>query len=252
MKLGKKNMLLVSLMLFSLFFGAGNLIFPPFLGQVAGSHTPIAMLGFLVTAVLLPVMGVVAVAEFDGLDKLAGKVNPHFSLFFTIAIYLSIGPGLGIPRAASVPFEMAIAPYLPAGSNLKAFMVLYSLVFFLTAGWLALTPNKLVSRIGKFLTPSLLILMVGLFVSFLFRGEASVAPARGAYEEGALVTGFLEGYNTMDAIAALNFGLVIATTLRSLKVESKKEVMHYTVLAGIAAGTILSTMPTKLMKPPKT
>ena len=242
MKLGKKNMMLVSLMLFSLFFGAGNLIFPPFLGQMAGSHTPVAVLGFLVTAVVLPVLGVVAVAEFDGLDRLARRVNAKFAIVFTVVIYLSIGPGLGIPRAASVPFEMAIAPYLPEGASFKTYMLFYSLAFFLTACWLALTPNKLVSRIGKVLTPTLLLLMVGLFVSFLFRGQSGVAPAQEAYQDGALVKGFLEGYNTMDAIAALNFGLVIATTLRSFEVKEKKAVMHYTVRAGLLAGSILAAI----------
>lgn len=240
MKLTKSKQLLVSFMLFSLFFGAGNLIFPPFLGQSAGNQTPLALLGFLVTAVVLPVMGVVVVAEFNGLDRLAGKVSPKFAMVFTVLIYLSIGPGLGIPRAASVPFEMAIAPYLPEGASLGVFMLLYSLAFFLLAGWLALTPNKLVDRIGKFLTPSLLTLLTLLFFSFLFRGETQVAPPQPAYQNNALVTGFLEGYNTMDAIAALNFGLVIATTLRSLQVQEKKDVMRYTVKAGVAAGVILS------------
>ena len=240
MKLGKKNMLLVSFMLFSLFFGAGNLIFPPFLGQSAGEHTPLALAGFLITAVVLPVLGVVVVAQFDGLEKLARRVDRRFAMVFTVLIYLSIGPGLGIPRAASVPFEMAISPYLPEGASFSFFMFLYSLVFFLVAGWLALTPNKLVNRIGKVLTPSLLCLMTLLFFTFLFKGDAAVAQPQPAYQEGAFVTGFLEGYNTMDAIAALNFGLVIATTLRSLKVEDKKDVMHYTVRAGIAAGSILA------------
>ena len=240
MKLGNKNMLFVSFMLFSLFFGAGNLIFPPFLGQMAGDQAPLALLGFLVTAVVLPVLGVIVVAQFDGLEKLARKVNPKFAMVFTILIYLSIGPGLGIPRAASVPFEMAISPYLPEGASFGTFMLLYSLVFFLVAGWLALTPNKLVSRFGKFLTPTLLLLLTGLFFCFLFNGETGVAPAQPVYSQGALMQGFLEGYNTMDAIAALNFGLVIATTLRSLKVESKKDVMHYTVRAGLVAGTILA------------
>lgn len=240
MKLKKGQLLLVSFMLFSLFFGAGNLIFPPFLGQNAGQNTPLALLGFLVTAVVLPVMGVVAVAEFNGLDRLASKVSPKFALVFTVLIYLSIGPGLGIPRAASVPFEMAIAPYLPQGASFGRFMLLYSLAFFLLAGWLALTPNKLVNRIGKVLTPSLLTLLTVLFVCFLFGGETQVAPAQPAYQSGALVTGFLEGYNTMDAIAALNFGLVIATTLGTLGVQEKKDVMGYTVKAGLAAGGILS------------
>ena len=240
MKLTKRQMVLVSFMLFSLFFGAGNLIFPPFLGQSAGSSTPLALAGFLITAVVLPVMGVVAVAESDGLDQLARRVHPAFALVFTVAIYLSIGPGLGIPRAASVPFEMAIAPYLPQDSSLGLLMLLYSSVFFLIAGWLALAPSKLLDRVGKVLTPSLLSLLTLGFFAFLWKGNASVSAPVPAYAEGAFVTGFLEGYNTMDAIAALNFGLVIATTLRSLQVEKKKDVMGYTVKCGIAAGLILS------------
>ena len=240
MKLGKKNMLLVSFMLFSLFFGAGNLIFPPFLGQMAGEHAPVALLGFLVTAVVLPVLGVVVVAKFNGLDRLARKVDPRFAMVFTVVIYLAIGPGLGIPRAASVPFEMAIAPYLPEGAHLGWFMLAYSAVFFSLAAWLALTPNKLVDRIGKFMSPTLLLLLTGLFLSFLFAGKTDVAPAQGVYQNSAVVNGFLEGYNTMDAIAALNFGLVIATTLRNLQITEHNSMMRYTVRAGVAAGTLLT------------
>ena len=130
MKLEKRKLLVVSVMLFALFFGAGNLIFPPFLGQNAGSHTFPAMLGFLATAVVLPVLGVVVVARFDGLQRLGQQVGRRFALVFTVLIYLSIGPGLGIPRAASVPFEMAVAPYLPDGANAAVWMAAYSLVFF--------------------------------------------------------------------------------------------------------------------------
>lgn len=155
MKLSKRNMLAVCFMLFSLFFGAGNLIFPPFLGQNAGNHTMWAMLGFLVTAVILPVLGVIVVARFDGLDQLAKHVGSKFALVFTVLIYLSIGPGLGIPRAASVPFEMAVAPYLSQEANTTFWMFLYSLVFFIIALWLCMNPGKLVDRVGNFLTPSL-------------------------------------------------------------------------------------------------
>ena len=242
MKLGKRNLTLVSFMLFSLFFGAGNLIFPPFLGQNAGSNTVSAWLGFLITAVLLPVMAVVVVAKFDGLEKLSRRVNPIFAMIFTIAIYLSIGPGLGIPRAASVPFEMAIAPYLPEGFNFGLMMLLYSFIFFSIALWLALSPSKLVTRIGKVMTPSLLILITALFICFLIKGNASVASPQPAYATSPFVTGFLEGYNTMDAIAGLNFGLVIATTLNTLRVTEKKDVIHYTILGGIFAGTILAAI----------
>ena len=233
-------MVLNSFMLFSLFFGAGNLIFPPFLGQNAGSNTLPAMLGFLATAVILPVLGVVVVARFDGLDRLGQQVGKRFSLVFTVLIYLSIGPGLGIPRAASVPFEMAVAPYLPEAANPALWMAVYSLVFFLVALWLCMTPGKLVSRIGNFLTPSLLILLVFLFLSFLVRGQVSVAAPQADYERAAFLKGFSEGYQTMDTIAALNFGLVIATTLGTFGLTDKRDKMRHTVLAGVAAGTILA------------
>lgn len=245
MKLTKKQMLLISFMLFSLFFGAGNLIFPPFLGQNAGTNAPIAMLGFVITAVILPVLGVIVVAKADGLDKLAGRVDGTFAIVFTVLIYLSIGPGLGIPRAASVPFEMAVAPYLPEGASFRLFMLAYSFIFFAIACWLALTPKKLVERIGHYLTPSLLFLIVFLFINFVWRGVKGVAaPQAGLrpdYLTSPFLKGFCEGYQTMDTIAALNFGLVIATTLRgSMGLKEEKDVMKYTKIAGIFAGSILT------------
>lgn len=242
MKLEKRQMILISFMLFSLFFGAGNLIFPPFLGQSAGNVTMTAMLGFIITAVILPVLGIIVVAKFEGLDKLGAKVGKHFALVMTLLIYLSIGPGLGIPRAASVPFEMAITPYLPQTINLNIAMVIYSLLFFLIALWLCLTPSKLVDRIGKVLTPTLLTLLVLLFVSFLFKGEVNIATPVEAYASNPFLKGFTEGYNTMDTIAALNFGLVIAITLESFGLKEKKDRMHYTYLACIFAGTILAAV----------
>ena len=240
MKLSKKDLSVVSVMLFALFFGAGNLIFPPFLGQNAGDQTLPAMLGFLATAVILPVLGVVVVARFDGLEKLGQQVGRRFALVFTVLIYLSIGPGLGIPRAASVPFEMAVAPYLPAGASTGLWMAVYSLLFFLVALWLCLNPGKLVDRIGRVLTPTLLTLLTLLFVCFLFRGQVQVAPAQESYGSAPLLKGFSEGYNTMDTIAALNFGLVISTTLGTFGLTEKKDRMRYTVLAGVLAGSILA------------
>lgn len=240
MKLGKKDLSVVSVMLFALFFGAGNLIFPPFLGQNAGDQTLPAMLGFLATAVILPVLGVVVVARFDGLEKLGQQVGRRFALVFTVLIYLSIGPGLGIPRAASVPFEMAVAPYLPVGASTGLWMAIYSLLFFLVALWLCLNPGKLVDRIGRVLTPTLLTLLTLLFVCFLFRGQVQVAPAQESYGSAPLLKGFSEGYNTMDTIAALNFGLVISTTLGTFGLTEKKDRMRYTVLAGVLAGSILA------------
>ena len=239
MKLGKRDLLVVSVMLFALFFGAGNLIFPPFLGQNAGRNTLPAMAGFLATAVILPVLGVVVVARFDGLERLGQQVDKRFALVFTVLIYISIGPGLGIPRAASVPFEMAVAPYLPEGAKASLWMAGYSLVFFLVALWLCLNPGKLVNRIGRGLTPALLTLLALLFVCFLLRGETEVAAPQDSYAAAPLLKGFTEGYNTMDTIAALNFGLVISTTLGSFGLREKRDRMRYTILAGVLAGAIL-------------
>lgn len=240
MKLNKKNMVVIRFMLFSLFFGAGNLIFPPFLGQNAGEHTFTAMAGFLLTAVVLQVLGVIVVARFDGLDKLSGKAGKRFAFIFTVLIYLSIGPGLGIPRATSVPFEMAVSPYFPNDANRALWMVLYSALFFLVTLWLCLNPGKLVQRIGRVLTPSLLIFLVLLFISFVTKGNVNVAPALDSYQSSAFLKGFTEGYNTMDTIAALNFGLVISTTLVSFGLNEKKDRITHTVYAGIFAGSILA------------
>ena len=242
MKLTRKQLLMVSFMLFSMFFGAGNLIFPPFLGQNAGSNTAFAITAFLITAVLLPVLGVIVVAKFDGLEKLSSKVGIGFASVYTILIYLSIGPGLGIPRAASVPFEMAIAPYLPQGTSSTIGMLFYSLIFFLVAMWLALTPNKLVNRMGKFLTPTLLCLILLLFVSFVIHGHVQVGDPVGKYAENAAVVGFLEGYNTMDAIAALNFGLVISLTIQHFGVKEKRSIISTIIHIALIAGLILSVI----------
>ena len=205
MELSRRKMLLVSFMLFSLFFGAGNLIFPPFLGQNAGAHMVPALAGFLATAVVLPVLGVIVVARFNGLDCLAGQVGARFSMVFTVLIYLSIGPGLGIPRAASVPFEMAVAPYLPDGVNTTICMVAYSLVFFLVALWLCMNPGKLVKRIGSFLTPSLLLLLCFLFFSFLVKGQTEIAVPQEAYQEAPFFKGFVEGYQDHGYHCSLEF-----------------------------------------------
>ena len=240
MKLSKKKTLLLSFTLFSLFFGAGNLIFPPLLGQQSGNHAVWAFIGFLITAVILPILGVIVVGKFGGLTNLGNKVGVKFSFIFTLLIYLSIGPGLGIPRAGSVPFEMAVFPYLPEGTNFKLWMAIYTLIFFSIVLWLCLNPGKLVKRIGTFLTPSLLTLIVVMFVTFLFKGNKGVGDPNELYSSLPFLQGFVDGYQTMDTIAALNFGLVIVLTLNSFGVKEDNGIMKNTIISGIIAGTILT------------
>lgn len=237
--LSKKDLLLVGLMLFSLFFGAGNLIFPPFLGQSAGIKTWICMGAFFITAVGFPILGVISVAKCGGLTNLAKRVNPIFAIIFTVLIYLSIGPCLGIPRAGSLPFEMVVAPYLPQSISKTLALLLYTFIFFMIAYWLSLSPAKLVDRMGKVLTPSLLILILVIFVGALFKPLGSFGEPVGEYMTSPFVKGFLDGYLTMDTIAALNFGIVIALAIKSRGVKSEKVIVSTSIKAGAIAGTLL-------------
>lgn len=121
----------VGFMLFALFFGAGNLIFPAMLGQSAGTNVWSANAGFIITGVGLPLLGILALG-FSGksdLQSLASRVNPLFGLAFTVALYLSIGPLFAIPRTATVSYEIGIKPYLSEGSG-SVGLIVCSVIFF--------------------------------------------------------------------------------------------------------------------------
>lgn len=242
MKLTTKHRLLVGVTLFSMFFGAGNLIFPPFLGAQAGQASVFAMLGFCLSAVGLPMLGVIAVAESNGLPALAGRVHRRFADVFTFLIYMSIGPCLAIPRTATTSFEMAVVPFLPESTSLGTAQLLYSIVFFAVALLLALRPDKLTDRLGKLLGPSLLILIFVVFVGCIVHPMGTPSAAIGKYASGAAVNGFLEGYQTMDTIAALNFGFIIALNIRAKGVEDNRQIVRETCWAGIIAGAVLFTV----------
>lgn len=222
-KMDSKKLLFVSLMIFSMFFGAGNLIFPPQLGQLSGTNMLVSMGGFLISAVGLPILAIAVVAKAGGLHILASRVHPRFAFAFTVLIYLSIGPFLGIPRAASLAFEMGISPFLSntvGESSLPLFI--YTLVYFGIAYWLCMSPSKLVDRFGKFLTPTLLVLIASIFVFSLFKPIGVLVAPIGDYAQFPLLKGFLDGYMTMDAIAALNFGIVISIALKGMGVTEEK------------------------------
>lgn len=235
-KLTIKNRILVGLTLFSMFFGAGNLIFPPFLGAMAGRNTWVAMAGFAMTAVGFPILGVAAVAEAGGLTALGSRVHPRFAFVFTLLIYLSIGPCLAIPRTASTSFEMAVKPFVNAGAGAQ---LLYSLVFFGIAFLVALKPDRLTQRLGKVLTPCLLLLIVILFAGCLIHPTGDYGAPAGQYASRAFSKGFLDGYQTMDTIAALNFGLIIALNIKALGVKQDSGVVKETIKAGAIAGVIM-------------
>ena len=197
-KLDGKRIILLGVTLFSMFFGAGNLIFPPYLGYLAGQEAVPAFIGFMLTAVVFPVLGVTAVARTGGLDHLCEKVHPAFALVFSFAVYLCIGPMLAIPRTTSTSYAMFafLTDRLGEGSIFGisiqfAVSFIYSLLFFIAAGMVAKHPEKLKDRLGKKLTPILILLILILFFAGLMHRELTVNEASRAYADYAFDTGFV-------------------------------------------------------------
>ena len=237
-RLSTRNRMLVGLTLFSMFFGAGNLIFPPYLGAMAGTKTPLAMLGFSITAIGFPILGVIAVAHAGSLDELAGRVHPVFAKVFTLLIYLSIGPCLAIPRTASTSFEMAVTPFLSGDTSKTMIQLIYSILFFAVAFYVSLSPEKLTHLLGRFTSPCLLILIGIMFVGCLLAPPAGYGESYGLYAQSPVLQGFLGGYQTMDAIAALNFGIIIAMNINNRGVTERSAVVKEITYAGWIAGLI--------------
>lgn len=241
MKRTAHHRLLIILTVFSLFFGAGNLIFPPFLAAQAGQNTWPAMAGFCLTAIGFPVLGIMAVTRAGDLHRLASRVHPAFAAVFPLLVYLAIGPGLAIPRTASTSFEMVAQAALEGSTRLPLWQLAYSLVFFAVAGLIALKPDALTQRLGKVLCPLLLALIGALFVGCLLAPHPYGAVAA-SYQTHPVIHGFLDGYQTMDAIAALVFGSVIALNLRGLGLTEAHVIRTEAALAGVGAGVLLGVV----------
>lgn len=234
------QLLMLGGMLFSMFFGAGNLILPPLLGAQAGSDTAFAMIGFLVAAIGLPVLGIVAVALVGDVRQLAGRVSRRFAAIFIALVYLTIGPFLAIPRTSSTAFEM-LKPIIPGEEGLLL-TVAFSVAFFGVAFALALHPGALSRILGRFSAPALILLIAVVVIAALAGGAGDPSPARAPYERNALAGGFLVGYQTMDLLAALCFGIVVAMNVRDQGVTEPAKVTGAISAAGIVAGALMAVV----------
>ncbi|GER67142.1 branched-chain amino acid transport system carrier protein [Weizmannia acidilactici] len=239
----RNETLFIGFMLFSMFFGAGNLIFPPFLGVQSGTSYWPAMAGFIVTGVGLPVLVIATVSVVDGgIQAIGNRVHPLFSTVFTVIVYLCIGPFLAIPRNANVAYEMGVKPFLPASvQSSPVALLLFSVVFFLLVYLVSLNPEKMSKYLGRWITPVLLVAMVVLCAVGFFKlaGHPLQAPAVD-YQTGSFFKGFINGYSTMDALASLAFGIVILTAVKHRGVSNRKQMTAYTLKAGFIAGAILA------------
>src|SRR5690554_4301564 len=198
-KLSLKENLLVGSLLFGLFFGAGNLIFPVQMGQTAGNNILPATIGFLITGVGLPVLGVIALAlsESESLFDMASPVNSGYATFFTCLLYLTIGPLFAIPRTATVAFEVGMNPFI-GEEYLRIGLLIFSLIFFAITLYFSLRPNRILDWVGRYLTPIFVVLLSILLIATLIKpmGQVSAYEAQGSYIDRPLFIGILDGYNT--------------------------------------------------------
>lgn len=235
-KLKFNETVLVGSLLFGLFFGAGNLIFPVELGQQSGFNGTMAILGFLISGVGLPILGVVAsaISSSDSLYEMALPVSRKYAIFFTCLLYLTIGPFFAIPRTATVAFEVGLRVFVKEES-IKFWLLIFSTIFFVLTLFFSLKPAKLIDNIGKYMTPLFLILLSILVIFSLVSPMApfgAEAPTE-KYTEFPLLVGLVDGYNTMDALASLAFAIIIITNVRALGVKDPKNISKEVLKAGI-------------------
>lgn len=242
-RLSAREYVLVASMLFGLFFGAGNLIFPVYMGQMAGHRVWSAIPGFLITGVGLPLMAVAAlgISRSNGLYDLSSKVSKPYGMFFTCLLYLTIGPFFAIPRCATTSFTVGLEHLLPE-SSAGTWLLIFSLVFFAAALWFSLRPGKILTWVGKLLNPTFLVFLAVLVIVSMLSPTAQVSEVapQGEYAAKPFMTGFLEGYNTMDALAGLAFGIIVVQVIRNLGVEDAGAVAGSTVRAGIFSGLLMA------------
>lgn len=238
--MSKSNYIVLGFTLFALFFGAGNLIFPAELGQYSGSNLLIAAIGFAITGVGLPLLGIMAIgfSNSNNLQALAGRVHPVYGMLFTVMLYLTIGPFFAAPRTGAVAYEIGFAPFI-SESNLNLGLFIFTVIFFGLTLWLSLNPAKLVDRIGKILAPALVILLGVLLITAFINPMSDIGEAQNTYVSAPFTTGFVEGYNTMDALASLVFGIIIINAVTAMGVKSRKGILLATGKSGFVAIVLL-------------
>lgn len=236
-----KNTWIIGFTLFAMFFGAGNLIFPPSLGLDSGEYFWPAILAFALTGIGLPLLGVIVGAlDKQGYIGSLNKISPKFSIVFLIIIYLTIGPLFAIPRTASTSFEMTVTPIAHTNSSLALFI--FTVIYFLIVLYLCINPNKMVDRIGSILTPLLLITILAMIVKgFMdYHGNPSSQAAEGFTSNfTGFSQGFTNGYLTMDAIAAIAFSMIVVNAVKATGITHANKIFKQTLIAGLIAAIAL-------------
>ncbi len=240
-KLKPSQIVSISLMLFAIFFGAGNMIFPPALGQAAGTNLLSALAGFIFTDAGIAVLGIVAVVlAGTSINDLGNVVGKKFSLCFAVLLYLLLGPLFALPRTGTVSFELAAVPYLGEGANSIFFSVIFTAIFFAVTYFLSSNPTKVVDIVGKVLTPILLIAIAVIWIGTLLNPIGPIGEPVGKYATIPFFEGMVQGYLSVDGIAGPVFAIMVIQGIKNCGVTEKKSLVKYTLLCGLVAGFLLS------------
>lgn len=225
----------IGLMLLSMFLGAGNIIFAPKLGQLAGTNTWVAMIGFLITGVGLVLLAIISLAISGGtVEKLAGLVGKKFGIIFSVLLFLTLGPIYVIPRTTSVVYEVSILPSISSfNMNTSIILFIFSVIFIALTVWLSMTPGKFVDRLGRIITPVFGGLLVILIVKSFITPMGSIGAPQEPYLDNIFLKGFVEGYYTMDVLAAFVFGGIFIKAIANEGITAKKDVSTTFIKAGI-------------------
>ena len=235
---------LTGLLLFGIFFGAGNLIFPPTLGAQSGEQFLPAIAGFVFSGVGIAVLTlIIGTLNPKGyIYEISKKISPLFATIYLAALYLSIGPFFAIPRTATTSYAVGISPLL-AEAYKGLGLIVFTLIYFVAAYLIALNPSKILDRIGRILTPVFALLIIILVILGAFKyGANAPQTATEAYQISAFGAGFLEGYNTLDALASVAFSVIAVQTLKQLGFSSKKEYISTIWVVGIVVAIGFSAL----------
>lgn len=235
-----KDVMIMGFALFSMFFGAGNLLFPPYLGMVSGSEWITSLIGFVVADVGLALLVILAVAKCNGeLDNVLNRAGNGLAKLIGIASVLCIGPFLAIPRTAATTYEMGVMPLM--GDLGKIGSIVFCILFFALTLILTIKPSKVVDILGKFLTPALLIALIILIIKGFMTPIGDISQSQ-MIENNLFSEGITQGYMTMDALAAGVLSAVIITSIGARGYKKTEDKIKITLKAGVVAGIALAVI----------
>ena len=226
------DIVVVGFALFSMFFGAGNVIFPPFLGMEAGSQWLAGFSTYFIADIGLAMMGMFALLRVGSSEKVLERAGRVPAEILMCAIILCIGPMVAIPRTSASTYEMAIAPNLSGVSP-----VVFSVVFFAVILALCIKESAVVDIVGKVLTPLLLVGLFAIIIKGVITPLGDIAPL--AQIDNVAVTGIKAGYQTMDALAALPFGIIVLQSVTAKGYQRGQSQLRVVGGAALLAGVLL-------------